>query len=312
MRDYVVAFTPSPSLDLSGTVDRLRPNEKSYVFDEVRSPGGNAINAARILTRLHTPVLAIGFLGGSTGEEIKHLLEQEGVKNEFVRIKGHSRICVTVSNRADHRQTRLTFPGPMIREIEEKDLLSLLGKRKGNSFLIIGGSLPPGFHPSDVVKVMRAAKKNGIKCIVDSPGKVLQKLIVAEPFFIKPNLSEFQELMQVNVKTIGSIRRLAQTLLKKVPYVCVSSVEGGALLMSRDETYFGRIPKVKVKSSVGAGDSMVGAIVAQLYRENFAGGDLLRWGLAGAAATLEQPGTAFGSASRIHRLYKSTKVELVK
>ena len=312
MKKFVFAFTPSPALDLSGTVDRIKPNEKSYVYDEIRSPGGNAINAARILTRLKIPVIASGFLGGSTGEEIKHLLKKEGVKSSFIKIGGHSRICVTVSNKSDHKQTRLTFPGPHILKNEKQALVRFLQDQQSISFLIIGGSLPPGFGPDDATRIMKVAERKGIKCIVDSPGPVLRKLIRSGPFFIKPNLDEFQELTGTQVKSIAAVRKAALPFLRRTPYICISSVEGGALLVTSEGCFWGRIPKVAIKSSVGAGDSMVGAMTAQFFKENPAADDVLRWGLAGAAATLEKPGTAFGTAERIFYLYTKTKVQKIE
>ncbi|MNL84904.1 hypothetical protein D3C87_2130230 [compost metagenome] len=54
---------------------------------------------------------------------------------------------------------------------------------------------------------------------------------------------------------------------------------------------------------------MVGAMVAQLYNSNDSPADILRWGLASAAATLSQPGTSLGQASKIVGLYKKTRVE---
>lgn len=308
---YIFTVTPNPTLDLGGVVDRLIPNEKSYVYDQTKSPGGNGINAARILTRLQVPVVAGGFVGGGVGEEIQFYLNQEGVKNKFVPIKGHSRIGVTVSNKKDHQQTRLTFPGPDILQSEKRALFALIKNDPRIEILIIGGSLPNGFRSSDVRKVMKIAHQENIFCVVDCPGKTLRRLISARPHLIKPNLVEFQEATGSNVKSIRSVRREAEKLLKRVPYVCVSSVEGGALLVTRDGAYFGRIPRVKVKSTVGAGDSMVGAMTAQFFRKNKSDRDILRWGLAAAAATLSHPGTACGTEQEIHSLYAKTKVEML-
>lgn len=311
MKDLILAITPNPALDLGGVVDNLKPNEKSYVYDEIRSPGGNAINAARILARLKIPVLATGFLGGSTGEEIKNLLDLEGVKNKFVKIKGHSRICVSVSNEQNHKQTRLTFPGPQITHQEKENLFRLIRDQKNISFLLIGGSLPPGMEAFDVLALMTLARKRNIKCIVDSPGNILRTLIAGEPMLIKPNLTEFQDLTQSHGKSIRAVCKQAHKFLDEVPYICVSSVEGGSLLVTRDNSYYGRIPKIKIRSTVGAGDSMVGAMTAQLYKNNTSPADILRWGLASAAASLAQPGTAFGSAKDIKSFYKMTIVKKI-
>ena len=114
----IYTVTPNPALDLGGVVDQIAPNEKNYVHGETRYPGGNAINVARVLTRLRVPVLATGFLGGSIGDEIRNLLDEEGVAHDFVSIQGHTRISITVSNLSNHQQTRFSFPGPTIRPRE--------------------------------------------------------------------------------------------------------------------------------------------------------------------------------------------------
>lgn len=311
MSGLVITFTPSPTLDLGGTVDNLIPDEKCYVHEQIKSPGGNGINAARILTRLKIPTIASGFVGGSVGEEIKSLLRDEKVQCDFIQIKGHSRICVTVSNKKDHRQTRLTFPGPKIISAEKKKFLHQILKNKNAKLLIIGGSLPEGFSPSDIKKILKMAQKQSIPSLVDCPGHVLRQIIEARPFFIKPNLLEFQGVVNSKVTSIRSVQSEALQLLKFIPYICISSVEGGALFVTRSGTYFGRIPKIEVLSTVGAGDSMVGSMAAQFFKGNLSDQDILRWGLAASAATLSHAGTAFGTAKEIQFFYKKTKVDRV-
>lgn len=311
MKSLVIAITPSPTLDLGGVVDKLRPNEKSYVHDELKSPGGNAINAARILTRMKIPVLTTGFLGGSIGNEIKYLLNKEGVANRFVGIKGHSRVCVTVTNKADYKQTRLVFPGPLIKKNEKDELLKLIKKQQRMSLLLLGGSIPSGFEIEDAIQMVRIAKKKGADCIVDCPASILAELLDEKLLLIKPNLLEFQELTKSRAKTISEVHKESMKLLDRVKIVCVSSVEGGALITTKQSSFFGTIPDIKIRSTVGAGDSMVGAMVAQIYRQNISADELLRWGLGAAAATLTQFGTAFGTAKDIRKYYKLTKVKKI-
>ena len=129
---------------------------------------------------------------------------------------------------------------------------------------MMGGSLPPGIKASDVSHLVGLLNTKGIPCMVDMPGKILAQVISSKPLFIKPNLVEFQELVGRKVKSIKSILPLVRKLNNSVPLICVSSVEGGAILVTKDEAWYGRIPKVKVLSSVGAGDSMVGAMAAAI------------------------------------------------
>ena len=309
MKKYIYSITPNPALDISGTVENLVPNEKSYVHNVCREPGGNGINAARIISRLGCPVVVSGFLGGATGDEILSLLIEEKLSCDFLRIRNGSRFNITISNNHDHLQTRLTFPGPLV-EKKERDLLEKKVSKliKEISLLIIGGSVTSNTNTRYIERIMSLANNYGVPCVIDCPAPTLAKLINFKPVFIKPNLTEFQLLTHSSVKSIKAVKKAAEKLLIKVPRICISSVEGGALLVTKENTYFGRIPKVKIRSTVGAGDSMVGAICAQLYKKNVSNEDLLRWGLAASASTLSQVGTKLGNAKDIAELYRLTFV----
>jgi len=301
----IYTLTPNPALDLSGIVERVVPNEKAYVTDERRFPGGNAINAARVISEMGIPVVASGFVGGATGEEIKSLLQQEGVQHHFIPIAGHTRINITVSTRKTHLQTRLSFPGPRIHESEIRILKKWLGRIKNPALVIVGGSLPPGFSFITLRSLLDELKRRGIPFVVDVPGSILRKVLVAKPVLIKPNLTEFQEMSSQQVSSLSQVLRHAKVLAEKIAFVCVSSVQGGAILVTSQNAWFGRIPKIRVRTSVGAGDAMVGAMAAHFHRqkvhtwEEFMeaakdkafGAEVLRWGLAAACATLITPGT---------------------
>jgi 1-phosphofructokinase family hexose kinase len=310
----IYAITPNPTLDVSGTVDKLVPNEKSYVQQEIRSPGGNAINAARIIKSLKVPVIASGFLGGATGAEVETLLNLENIQHQFINIRANTRINVTVSDRKTHLQTRLSFPGPRIRLEEKNGLFQFLSRMGSRSLLVIGGSLPPGVSGSDIAKMIRIAKKLEVPTVVDSPGDILKTVTSVGPIMIKPNLLEFQALAGSSPSSIEAVLREAKQFSKSIPLICISSVEKGAMLVTPKSAWFGTIPKIQIKTTVGAGDSMVGAMSAFLCQEHLSlkgltnwnrlspkfESDLLRWGLASAAATLSLPGLALGRTRLIH------------
>jgi 1-phosphofructokinase family hexose kinase len=297
---YTITF--NPALDISGTVDELIPNEKTYVHNELHTPGGNGINVAMIAQRLGAHVIATGFLGGPNGKEISRLLKIEGLKHSFVSIAGGTRMNLTVAHKDTLKQTRLSFSGPQISPAEFAKLDLYLKKSKKNDLAVFGGSLPPGIKTSHLVTLIKKAKERGSLCLVDIPAENLKQVLKAKPFFIKPNLVEFQKLCSCKAETIEEILPLVRTLNKFVPLICVSSVEGGALLVSSDEAWYGKIPEVQIRSSVGAGDSMVGAICTVLERDRNAPlEELLRWGLAAACATLTEPGMKLGSKKSIKK-----------
>jgi 1-phosphofructokinase family hexose kinase len=296
----IYTVTLNPALDVSGKVDELIPDEKSYVFEEVITPGGNGINAGIIAQRLGAKVTACGFLGGSNGIEIKRLLKATKLHEKFINIQGKTRMNLTVSNLKTHKQTRLSFPGPKIRAQEMKSLEAQLLKTKKTDLIVIGGSLPPNLKPTALAGLIKKLKTKGQKVLVDIPGKPLKAALKARPDFIKPNLVEFQDLVGEKVSTMGEILPLVRKL--NLPLVCVSSVEGGAILVSKEEAWFGKIPPVKIVSTVGAGDSMVGAISYGLT-QGCSLEELLRWGLASACATLTETGLTLGSPKNIKKYY---------
>ena len=303
----IITFTPNPALDVSGTVSELIPNEKSYVSNEVRFPGGNGINAARIAHRLGAEVLATGFLGGSAGEELSNLLRLESIPQHFIKIQARTRTNVTISLDSSYEQTRLSFPGPKITRKEFTQLMNFL-EYSLPSLLIIGGSLPVGITASSIKKIVRGHAQKGIPVFLDVPGGLLKDVISSKPFFIKPNLTEFQGMTGKKVTKINDVLKEARKLSHLVPLQCISSVEGGALLVTKEHAWFGKIPKIVVRSTVGAGDSMVGAMAHAFVKGDRASSEvlyekMLRWGLAAACATLSNKGLTMGSRSSIKEFY---------
>lgn len=275
---------------------------------------------ARNRHRHPTTAIAGGFLGGGVGKEVESLLTQEGVACDFIPIQGHTRIGVTVSSERTHLQTRLSFPGPRILPHEVQKLVRWVRSIAPPALILLGGSFPPHFTTEHVRKLMGIAHRAGIPFILDVPGKELKSLISRKPLFIKPNLTEFQNLIEKKVSSLSAVLKKARQLTALVPWVCVSSVEGGALLVHQDHAWFGRIPRLRIRSTVGAGDSMVGAMSFQLWLQHLnpdvqvnerSGADLLRWGLAAAAATLMTPGTQLGGAPEISKFYKKLRVQQI-
>jgi 6-phosphofructokinase 2 len=87
----------------------------------------------------------------------------------------------------------------------------------------------------------------------------------------------------------------------------VTRGDKGALLIAPDGAWRLQAPLVKVASLVGAGDSLIGAVVLGLARGNSLL-DAARRGVAAAAAAVETPGTELATRAETLRLAKRTKV----
>jgi 1-phosphofructokinase family hexose kinase len=306
---YTITF--NPALDVSGVVESLIPDEKNYVHNEVHTPGGNGINAGIIASRLGAEVKLGGFTGGPNGFAIKQLLDRQQVKHLFISISGNTRMNITVSNMETHNQTRLSFPGPDIAIDEWRKLIVLCERIKAQKDLVIlGGSLPEGVSTSMVASLIRYFKKKGVFCMVDMPAAALKPILKSKPDFIKPNLTEFQELTNSQASSIEEVLREIKSLQKMVPLICVSSVEGGAILVNKNEAWFAGPPELSIHSTVGAGDSLVGAIASLLAKDPKTPlSELLRTGLAASCATLTEPGMILGSKKLIRSFIPKIKLK---
>lgn len=96
-----------------------------------------------------------------------------------------------------------------------------------------------------------------------------------------------QRPLETERDCLNAARELIQE--RDVTIVALTLGEEGALVITRDKAWRGRAPKVQPVSTVGAGDSFLGAMVWRLSR----GPDLveaLRFGIAAGAAALLSPG----------------------
>jgi 1-phosphofructokinase family hexose kinase len=311
----IYTLTPNPALDTCGVVGQLVPDEKNYVHKVIHFPGGNGVNVARILTRLKIPCVASGFLGGSIGDELLESLKREKVRSDFVSIRGLTRMSITVTQSQTGCQTRLSFPGPLISRSEARMLAKKVEALPSRSILMCGGSLPENYSVQTLLGLLKTAKARGLPLVVDCPGPLLKTLIDARPDLIKPNRVEFEQLIgkaPKSLRSMDAVASLARQLLPKVRMICVSSIDGGALLVTRNGTWYGKGKKIKACSSVGAGDSMVAGMISQLANQDHAKDlepELLRWGIAAGMATVSQPTGFLGRASDIRGFLDQVRIK---
>ncbi len=264
------------------------------------------------------PVLAAGFLGGNIGHEISNLLDNEGVSHHFVKIQKDSRINITVSNLKTRKQTRLSFPGPQVTRREIDALLRLLeASLSPREIVVFGGSLPQGFLHTDLVRCLRASKRTKAHVVLDLPAPLLKKLPLAGTLLMKPNLSELEAYEGRKLKSLAEVLSAAKKLSHHVALVAVSSVGGGAILVTKKRSILGTVPKTSVQSSVGAGDSMVAGMVSVLEKKNLSYPfshledllpEVLAHGLSASLATLVRPTGELGRAKDVRRFLSKIKI----
>ncbi|MCL5980397.1 MAG: PfkB family carbohydrate kinase, partial [Gammaproteobacteria bacterium] len=139
----------------------------------------------------------------------------------------------------------------------------------------------------------------------------LAQAVPHRPFLIKPNRYELELLRNRQLPRMEDVASEARAIQREgIQYVCVSLGGDGALLVGPAGSYFAKAPAVAVKSTVGAGDSMVGGLVAALAKGQTAG-EALRLAVACGSGTAAQPGTALFSHADLEELLRHTEVTLL-
>jgi 6-phosphofructokinase 2 len=301
----IVTVTFNPAIDKSTTVAELIPEKKLSCSTPVYQPGGGGINVARASSRLGGDVTAVYLAGGYTGNYFNELLEKEGIKCMVTQTKAETRENMVVFEARSGQQYRFGMPGPQISVSEWQQCLASIGAIAEMDYLVVSGSLPKGI-PADIFEQLaRIAKHRSAALIVDTSGEALSKAVETGVYLIKPNLRELSALSGKELSSEQEITAAAEALVKSgnCQVVVVSLGARGAILVTGRETLKIIPPAVTVKSTVGAGDSMVAGIVTFLAKgEGIA--EAFRYGLASGTAATLNPGTELCHLSDVVSLYK--------
>jgi 6-phosphofructokinase 2 len=310
----IFTITLSPAVDKSTVVDHVLPEHKLRCDAPKFEPGGGGINVSRAIKKLGGESVAIYTKGGPTGELLQKLLNEEKINQHPVPVKSWNRENFIVVESSTNCQFRFGMPGTEILEEEWKNLLNEVDKKAENiDYLVISGSTPPGI-PSDFYrKVAKIAKEKNAKLVLDTSGEPLREAIKEGIYLLKPNIRELSELVGKELNTVPHQEEAALKIIDqgKIEVLVVSMGASGAMLASKDGIFHVSAPSVAKKSTVGAGDSMVGGIVLSLSRGwNLA--DCLRYGVACGTAATMNPGTELCNLEDVETLFNWIKTNAEK
>ncbi|HAT4124587.1 TPA: 1-phosphofructokinase [Clostridium perfringens] len=257
----IYTLTLNPSIDYIIDVENLELGKVNRTSKDFKFPGGKGINVSRILGNQKIDNIALGFLGGFTGKFIEDNLNSLGVKTEFIKVKGDSRINVKIKS---NEETEINGAGPMITSEELDSLFNRLDQLVEGDILVLAGSIPSTLPKDLYLQIQKRVSKKNVKVVVDTSGKALLEAIKNKPFLIKPNNHEIEEIFDVKINSEKELIKYGKDLVSLgAENVIISMAGDGALLITKDGVFKGNAPKGEVKNSVGAGDSLVGGFLAK-------------------------------------------------
>ncbi|AAT87580.1 tagatose-6-phosphate kinase [Streptococcus pyogenes] len=95
----------NPSVAISYPLDCLAMDTVNRVDRTAKTAGDKELNVTKSWS-----VMATGFSGGKLGDFIIHQLQEQGISNQFFKIKGETRNCIAVLN--EGMQTKILEAGP--------------------------------------------------------------------------------------------------------------------------------------------------------------------------------------------------------
>mgnify|MGYP000956811718 CR=1 FL=1 len=167
---------------------------------------------------------------------------------------------------------------------------------------LLAGSLPKGAPKDTYYTWVESCKKAGAKVFLDADGELLAEGLKAAPYLVKPNNDELSRMMGRELKTLDELADAGQALIRRgIEHVVVSMGGRGALYLRKDSVIYAPALKVKVGSTVGAGDSVVAAL-AYAEAEGLSEENTVRLSIATGAANVMCSGTQAAERSQIEEL----------
>ncbi|MDI1254873.1 MAG: 1-phosphofructokinase family hexose kinase [Flavobacterium sp.] len=299
----IVTLTVNPSLDKSTKFRGLVAEQKIRCETPHYDAGGGGINVSKAISRLGGESLCIFTSGGSPGKLLEELVTKENIAVNAIPVKNWTRENLIALETHTNLQYRFGFPGAALSDEEQQKIIKTIAELQPK-FLVASGSLNEGLSSDYYQKIAKSAKNSGAKFIADTSGEALQKVLEIGVYLVKPNVGELAKLVGVERLEADQANDAARTLIDKgnAEIVVVSLGPQGAVLVTKNETHYVPAPNVAKKSTVGAGDSMVGGMVWALS-QNKSLKEVVQWGVAcGSAATMND-GTQLFKVEDAKRLY---------
>jgi 1-phosphofructokinase family hexose kinase len=305
----IITVTPNPVLDRTLTVADIEFNAVLRASDVRLDWGGKGFNVSRTLQVLGAESLAMGFVGGATGDMLEQGLHGLGIKTDFVRIGGETRTNIVITEPEAERHIKVNEAGPAISAGEQQAFFQRIRERiQLGDICVMAGSLPPGLPASFYSDLITILNKIGAISVLDASGEAVRLGWLAGPTMVKPNALEASDILDVVINSTDDAVQAAKSLLQHgVRTAAISLGAGGLVLADEDNIVLATPPAIQERNAVGAGDALAAGLVWALD-QGLGSADIARWGVATGTASAAVEGVASGSLAEIETILAAVQI----
>lgn len=286
----LVSVCLNPSFDRTVSLRHFELGEVNRVVSARQDVGGKGINVAITARRLGVASCVIGCAGQNGIDAVRRKLDKEQVTHTFLPVDGDVRTNTKIVPQDGTSVTELNEPGAPVDEANQRAFFALAAEKTlPGQYVVLTGSLPPQCPMEMYRELMLSLPERAF--VLDVSGEALLAGLAAHPFLIKPNRSELQAVLGRTLPTMADVHQAALELVDMgARNVLVSLGGDGALWVSEKSALYAPAIPVAVHSTVGAGDAMVGGVMAGLAQT----GDIrcaFAYGTAAGCASVMTEGT---------------------
>jgi 1-phosphofructokinase family hexose kinase len=312
----IITVTLNAAIDKTLAVPNFRLGRRHRAVEQTAMAGGKGVNVARALRALGQPVIATGVAGGPTGTRIVEHLTEEGILNDFVRIREESRTSTAVVDPTSGEQTEINERGPQV-SAEELELFvdKLLYLAKGAAVCVFAGSLPRGVDADLYGRLIEEMRRLGVTTVIDSEGEPLLMATRKAPDVVSPNEIEAEGLVGHEFSDEDDRRRALGEMVEMGAREGIMTLDDGCLAVLGEgadrHLYRATLEPLEPVSSVGSGDAFLAGFVAARYGGRDAE-SCLRFAVACGAESTQHFGAGRLDQRDVGRVLSEVRVEALE
>lgn len=305
----IATVTLNPAFDLVGRLARIEIGEVNSVETLGIYPAGKGINVAKVLSDLGLALTVTGFLGEDNQGDFVQAFQQNGLNDEFYRIKGKTRINVKITE-TEADVTDLNFLGFEVCTNDWRKFTAL-SQRWHEQFDLVAvcGSLPRGVSPEQFADWLKSLQDQGLKVVLDSSNAALTYGLQAKPWLVKPNRRELEVWANRPLNQLDEIIAAARQLHESgIENVVISMGEKGSIWLNSEGVLQAQPPRCEnVVSTVGAGDSMVAGLIFGLS-QGWSKAETLKLASATSALAVSQSNVGISDRNELEQILQQVQI----